>query len=472
MSGYWLARDQGGPAGRAIAFDGRGHILAMAEREVSTRTPRAGWFEQDPEAVVASLAAPAATVMRELTGQRCRGAGLATQRSSIACWDRETGAALSPVISWRDTRAADRLAELALDEAEIHARTGLRVSAHYGASKLRWCLDELAEVRAAAATGRLAFGPLASFLIFRLTRERSLAADPANASRTLLWDLGARRWAPSLIRRFGLPERALPPPAPAGTPLGGLLAAPHVPLVLATGDQSAALFAAGRPRPADVYVNAGTGAFALQLAPWPNDEDRLLTSLLEDRPDTPLYALEGTVNGAGAALDLVARELGIGDWPAAVAAADGAEPPLYLNGHSGLGSPWWQPRFESRWIGDAPPAARLLGVLESIVFMLAANIERLGRQADRQRRLVLGGGLAQSAAFVRRLASVTGLTVHAAAVPEATARGVAWLAAGGPEGWDPPAEEPPVPPRPEPALAARYRRWTRAMSEATGLDPL
>jgi glycerol kinase len=472
MTDFWLALDQGGHAGRAIAFDARGRVLTQAEREVATRRPHPGWYEQDPEPVVASLEEPLAEVLRRLDGQRCLGAGLATQRSSIACWDHRTGTALAPVISWRDTRAAGWLAGQDLDESAIHARTGLRISAHYGASKLRWCLDELAAVRDAAADGRLAWGPLASFLIFRLTRESTLAADPANASRTLLWDLAGRTWVPSLIERFGLPAGALPPPAPAGAPLGHLRLAPDVSLRLATGDQSAALFAAGAPRPDVVYVNAGTGAFALQLAPWPNDEARLLTSLVRDHPRRPTYALEGTVNGAGSALDQVAAESGIVDWPAAVARADGPAPPLYLNGHSGLGSPWWRPRFESRWIGDGTADTRLLAVLESVVFMLTTNIERLARHAAPQRRIILSGGLSRSAPFARRLASLTGLPVERAAVTEATGRGLAWLTAGGPKDWAPPASEPPVTPRPDPGLLERYRRWARAMAEATGLDPL
>lgn len=473
MSGYWLALDQGGHAGRALAFDARGRLLAEASRDVATTQPGPGCVEQDPEAVVDSLRGPAAEVAAQLRGRPCLGAGLATQRSSIACWDRNDGAALAPVISWRDTRAADWLAGLGLDEAAIHAATGLRVSAHYGASKLRWCLDRLPAVGAAEAAGRLAFGPLASFLIFRLTRERTLAADPANASRTLLWDLAGRNWSPGLVRRFGLPAAALPPPAPPRAALGTLADLPATPLRLATGDQSAALFAAGPPRPGDVYLNAGTGAFVLQLADWPNPEDRLLTSLVRDDPARPLYALEGTVNGAGSALDEVAAALALADWPAVLdGAADGPEPPLYLNGHSGLGSPWWRPRFESRWLGDGDPAARLLAVLESVVFMLVTNLRRLARHAAPQERIVLGGGLSRSAPFARRLASLSGLPVVRAETSEATSRGLAWLVADGPESWDTPAPAAPWLPAADAALAARYRRWSRAMAEATGLDPL
>jgi glycerol kinase len=472
MTDYWLALDQGGHAGRAIAFDRHGRVLTRAAREVATATPAPGHYEQDAEAVVASLEEPLAEVVGELGADNCRGAGLATQRSSIACWDRHTGAALGPIISWRDTRHAAWLDALGLDEPGLRAITGLRASPHYGASKLRWCLDNLPAVQAARADGRLACGPLAGFLIARLTAEHRLLVDPGNAARTLLWDLTARDWSGPLLERFGLQAGWLPRPAPAGKPLGTLRLAPSVGLALATGDQSAALYAAGPPAADQVYINAGTGAFALQLAPWPNDEDRLLTTLVRDDPDQPLFALEGTVNGAGAALDAVARTLGVADWPAAVAGLPATAPaPVYLNGHSGLGSPWWVPRFDSHWLDEGTAPARLLGVLESIVFLLATNVRRLAAHGLPQTGIVLGGGLSRAPAFARRLADLTGLPVRVAPAREATALGLARLVAGG-------AMTPPAPPeevtepQPAAALERRYGRWLEAMTEATGFDPV
>jgi glycerol kinase len=472
MTDYWLALDQGGHAGRAIAFDGHGRVLARATREVATATPAPGCYEQDAEAVVASLEEPLAEVIGRLGAANCRGAGLATQRSSIACWDRHTGAPLGPVISWRDTRHADWLDAMNLDERAIRAITGLRASPHYGASKFRWCLDNLRAVQAARDDGRLACGPLAGFLIARLTAEHRLLVDPGNAARTLLWDLTGRDWSGPLLERFGLEAGWLPRPAPAGEPLGTLRLAPSIELALATGDQSAALYAAGPPAADRVYVNAGTGAFALQLAAWPNDEERLLTTLVRDDPGSPIFALEGTVNGAGAALDAVARTLAVADWPAAIAdlPADAAAP-VYLNGHSGLGSPWWVPRFASRWLDEGTAPERLLGVLESVVFLLATNVRRLAAHGAPQTGIVLGGGLSRAPAFARRLADLTGLPVHIAPAREATGLGLARLLAG--RAMTPPAPAHEVTePRPAAALAARYLRWLEAMTEATGCDPV
>ncbi|MGD8977860.1 MAG: FGGY family carbohydrate kinase, partial [Gammaproteobacteria bacterium] len=183
MAEFFLALDQGSHASRAIAFTPSGTLLDREQATVETTNPRPGWFEHDAEALLATVVATVERLLARQPAAACLGAGLATQRSSIVCWDRSTGEPLSPVISWRDTRHQQWLAGLDLDPARVHGITGLRVSAHYGASKLRWCLDHLAPVRAARDQGRLAWGPLASFLIFRLTRERTLAADPDNASR-------------------------------------------------------------------------------------------------------------------------------------------------------------------------------------------------------------------------------------------------------------------------------------------------
>ena len=474
MRGYWLALDQGGHAGRAMAFDESGRLLAEESHDVATDEPAAGWFEQDAEAVVRSLAQPLAAVTSRLGDRRCLGAGLATQRASIACWDRTSGEALAPVISWRDTRRADWLATLALDDDWIRAKTGLRVSAHYGASKLRWCLDELPAVQEALAGGRLAFGPLASFLSFRLTRERTLAADPVNASRTLLWDLEKRRFSDALVERFGLPGEALPPPAPLGAPLGTLDADAAAPLMLVTGDQAAALFAGGEPDPDDIFINAGTGAFALRLGAWPNEARRLLTSLVVEGRNGPRYALEGTVNAAGSALDAVAAELAV---PQGVRrldeiAAAHADPPIYLNGRSGLGSPWWQPVLASRWIGTGPPEARLLGVLDSVVFALQTNIELITRHTGPARRIVLGGGLSRSRTFAQRLADLSGLPIVRPVITEATGLGLAFLVSGGTIPCDRGETSEPVLPGPCPALSGRYRQWREEMARATGLDPV
>ncbi len=470
MSEAFLSIDQGGQSSRVIAFDAGGRALASATVPVATASPGPGRYEQDPESLVDSIQSALRNVCAALPAGAPKRAGMATQRSSIACWDRTTGRALTPVLSWRDTRNGPWLSSLGLDETRVRAITGLRPSAHYGASKLRWCLDHCPDVAAALEGGRLAWGPLASFLVFRLTRERTLAADPANASRTLLMDLETRDWSETMAAAFGLPTGALPSIVREDAPFGTISAAGRpIPLVRCTGDQPAALFADGSPDPATAFVNAGTGAFALQLADWPNAENRLLTSVIRG-DDGLAFALEGTVNGAGAALEAEAEAHGVPGWAEAVASIDpAANLPIFLNGHSGLGSPWWRESFRSRFVGDGEPAARMAAVLESIVFMLAVNLRAIRARIGRQTSVRASGGLSLTDELCQRLADVTDLPVQRPAEIEATARGLAWLGTARHEEWTP-TEGTTFYPRPNPSLLSRFERWRGCMDSALGDD--
>lgn len=470
----YLSIDQGGHASRALAFDARGALQASALRDVGARHPQPDWVEQDPEALVTSLQEVVAQAIAALGARagRIAAAGLATQRSSIVCWDRNTGAALSPVISWQDRRAHEWLAGFAAQADEIHRRTGLRLSAHYGASKLRWCLDNLPAVAAARRAGRLAMGPLASFLLFRLLPEQlPLCADPANAARTLLWNLRTRDWDPWLLELFGIPRAALPRCVPTRHAFGALRAGGRsTPLAIATGDQSAALFALGVPRSDSAYVNIGTGAFIQSVFERPPEAAGLLAGMVYHDVERSVYVLEGTVNGAGAALAWAEQEWRLQDLEAHLPAwlARDGEVPLFLNGIAGLGAPFWVAQFDSRLIGDGEAWQKAVAVAESVVFLLRVNLDILRASAPDLSRLVVTGGLASLDGLCQRLADLSGLTVYRPAQHEATARGTAYLLAGFPAAW--PEEKPGATfaPRPNPELAERYARWRREMDAAIG----
>ena len=309
----YLCIDQGGHASRALVFDGRGMLQASSLREVGVRAPTPDRVEQNPDELVASLQDSIVDAVVSLGNRADQivSAGLATQRSSIVCWDRRTGKALSPVISWQDRRAHQWLDRFSAQASEVHRRTGLRLSAHYGASKLRWCLDHLPAVTAAQREGRLAMGPLASFLLFRLLEEKPLLADPANAARTLLWNIRTMDWDPWLLERFGVPQEPLPRCVPTHHPFGSLhVNERRIPLTVATGDQSAALFSLGAPQPQAAYINMGTGAFIQRAFDHAPEADGLLGMVYRDA-DRTVLVLEGTVNGAGAALQWAEREWGL-----------------------------------------------------------------------------------------------------------------------------------------------------------------
>lgn len=466
----YLAIDQGGHASRALVFDADGNVAAQATVEIGDRRPAPDRVELDAEALLASVRAAIERALAAL-GPRVRelaAAGLAAQRSSIVCWDRQDGRALSPVLSWQDRRAAALLAPLTAQAPAIRDKTGLVLSPHYGASKLRWCLDHLPAVRHAAREQRLACGPLASFLLFHLLAERPFAVDPANAARTLLWNRHTRDWDEALLALFGVPRAVLPASVPTRYGYGHLaLAGRAVPLVICTGDQPAALFALGEPAADRAYVNMGTGAFVQRvLTSAPATDGGLLTGIVYQDQGDVRYAQEGTVNGAGSALQWSKDELGLSDgqWHLHDWLAVESDPPLFLNGISGLGAPFWVPDFRSRFVGTGSPAARAVAVAESIVFLLTANLEALARTAP-VAHLVVTGGLSREDGLVQRLVDLNRLPALRPAEQEATARGLAYLVAGRPSAWPQAAGRRDVP-RDDPALAGRYARWRAALNAA------
>jgi glycerol kinase len=469
----YLVLDQGGSASRALVFDATGHALASARIEVGDARPHPGWVEQDPDAVVASLRDAAEAALAQLDDaqrSRLQACGLECQRSSLVCWDRESSAALSPILSWQDTRAADWLAAQDLDPEAIRALTGLYPNAHFGASKLRWCLDHLEAVQDAAADDRLVFGPLAAFLAYRLLAQRPCVVDPANASRTLLFDLARGDWSERLLQRFGLARRWLPTIARSDADFGELaLSTARLPMRLLSGDQSTAAFAYGEPRAEAAYLNVGTGAFAYRLAGSVPAESKLLRSVVHWN-EAPQYVVEGTVNGAGSALAWFAQRNAIDDVGAALDAAwtgEGAGEVVFLNGIGGLGSPDWKPAFPSRFVGAGDTEAQLVAVAESIVFLVLRNLERLRRVGAACEYVVASGGVSRSDRFCQALADLGGLPVRRPVQCEASARGAAFLLAGRPRDWSVVAEQG-FTPRQDAALAERYRRWQEAMAVVLG----
>lgn len=472
----YLAIDQGTHASRALVLDRRGRIVASGEQEVALARPQADRAEQDGEEIVASVHAAIAQAVATL-GARARdlaAAGLSSQRASAVCWDRASGASLSPIFSWQDRRMHAWIDALAAHGDAVHRKTGLYLSPHYGASKLRWALDHLAAVRQARDAGTLAWGPMVSFLVHRLTKERTFAADPQCAARTQLWNLQARDWDDELLRLFGLPSGFLPRSAQTCERWGTLASSGvEVPLAAVNGDQSAAVFAFGWPEAESAYINVGTSAFVQRaLLRAPGHVPRQLTGIILADGDTTVYMVEGNVNGAGAGLEWLAKSLGIDDLLARL--PEWLERPapalLFLNGIAGLGGPFWRAEFDSRFVGDeAEPWQKAVALVESIAFLLQANIDRMAAYVPPVQRIRVSGGVSRLDALCRRLASLNGVPVHRRDDPEASARGIAYLAAGRPGEWNVGAREDVFAPRADAALRERYRRWRALMAEATGV---
>ncbi len=464
----YLAIDQGSHASRAMVFNQHGDVITQAERAIKTFTPQSGWVEHSPEELLASIRQSTQEAVGALGAKRyqIKAAGLATQRSSIVCWHKESGMALSPILSWQDRRQQHWLEPFTDKKEWLHRKTGLFLSPHYGASKLRWCLDNLADVSAAHAEGKLLAGPLASYLIFNLTEEHLPRADPANASRTLLWNIESQHWDEKLCELFGVPLEILPDCSHSHAVFGHInIDAQSIPLHLVTGDQPAALFAWGRTNDKQLYINIGTGAFIQRITPHPCHSERLLTGIAYQDTQTQHFTLEGTINGAARALqwlNIDALEQMLPEWLDEI-----DTPPLFINTISGLGSPWWLSSLPARFVGTGThsPQAKAVAVVESIAFLIQRNIEEMEQLLPPANDIIVSGGLSQLNGLCQRLANLSGKTVLRPQMCEASARGVAFLTAGQPDHWPGFEAQQTFVPQPKPLFTKRYQTWRKQMAK-------
>lgn len=465
----FLSIDQGGHASRAMVFNTEGEALAHSVHPIQTFHPQPHFVEHEANAVLQSIRDSIRDVIQQL-GQKAQdivAAGLATQRSNVVCWDKYTGEALSPIISWQDTRANQWLSQLGVDRLDIHKTTGLFPSAHYGASKLRWCLDHLASVKQAHTEERLFLGPMSSYLVSQLTQEKHCYVDPVNASRTLLWHLHRKDWDPFLLDTFAIPREALPRCVASAHDFGTLeIEGCHIPLTIVTGDQSSALYAYGDLQFDTAYVNLGTGAFVSRPSGYALlYARRLLTSVIYSRPNDTRYVLEGTINGAGAAIEWLQQQAPVdGLWTKLPQWLERiTDPPLFLNGVAGLGSPYWQADFVSELQPGDDIEAKYVAVIESIAFLINANVQEMLKFASPPQQLQITGGLAQLDGLCQRLADLSRLPIYRPTECEATARGLAYLTAQMPRHWPEQEHGDWFNPGENTVLDSRFLLWEQAM---------
>ena len=471
----YLCLDQGGHASRAIVFNHEGKMVASAYCEIDTEYPAKHFVELNADEVIRSINESITEVLEKIGDKKNQlvSVGLATQRSNIVCWNRKTGKALSPIISWQDRRNTEWLEKLNDKNEEIHKTTGLFLSPHYGASKLRWCIDNIPEVKDALDKKTLALGPMSSFISFHLTKEKTLVVDPVNASRTQLWNLKKHDWDSELLDLFDIPVSALPICVPSIYEYGMIiLDKTTIPLKLVTGDQSAAMYAYGHLQADTAYVNTGTGAFLSRSSgPLALYSRRLLTSIIfQDEENARMqnnYVLEGTVNGAGSALEWLSKQYpdtniynNLAEWLNEI-----EKPPLFLNGVSGLASPFWLPNFVSKFDRQANIKEKAVGVVESIIFLLKACLDEMGKLSSPPEQIQITGGLATLDGLNQRLADLSGLPVYCPTECEATARGTAYLLAKQPTHW--PEHETGVwfKPKDNTELIGRFNEWMSLMLE-------
>lgn len=466
----FLIFDQGGHATRGLVFDESGNIVCRAECAIQTITNNELIVEHDPNEMITSFyrVLDELAVLLDDDFSRISEAGLATQRSSLVCWDKKNGGALTPVISWQDRRALSDLPCYKSENDKIHELTGLYLNPHYGATKMRWCLTHESSLKSPLASGDLCIAPLASFILFHLIEGRPFVVDPANASRTLLMNYKTLSWEASLLALFNIPKSVLPEIVNTQFNYGVLnYKNTNIPLRLCTGDQSAAIFMNGKPKDDDVFINVGTGAFVQQIAVKAPvlSQEKILASVVYANEANKTYVYEGTVNGAGSALDWLAQKEGVESYAAHLDkwSAECESPPIFINGVSGVGSPFWLPKLKSEFLTEASVEDKFIGVLESIVFLIYTNMLAFQNEAGQVRRIQMSGGLSNSRVICQKMADLSSLPVFRAAESEATALGGYFLLRGQSGGEDVDVKGQLILPEANSALKQRYRQWKKRM---------
>ena len=443
-----LAIDQGTTGTTCLVVDADGRVRGRGYCELAQSYPAPGLVEHDAREILATVRVAARDALAQ-AGAAPTAVGITNQRETVVLWERATGRPVAPAIVWQDRRTAARCAALADRAAEIAGRTGLVVDPYFSATKLEWLLGDPA-LRRRAEAGELAAGTIDSWLVWHLTGGRVHATDPTNASRTMLYDIDARRWDPELCDLFGIPAALLPEVRPSlgsfGTAESALLGV-TAPILGVAGDQQAALFGQGAWHPGGAKNTYGTGAFLLL-----NCGDRrppggrgLLTTLACGPRGEPVYALEAAIFVAGAAVQWLRDGLGVlesaADSERLARSIDSTDGVVFVPALTGLGAPDWEPAARGTIVGltRGTTAAHLArAALEAMAFGTADVLDALRAAAgpaladaaagENAGRLRVDGGATANAWLMQFQADVLGLPVERPHVVDSTAMGAAGLA--------------------------------------------
>jgi len=474
MMEHTLVIDQGTHASRCIVFDATGQLMAQSEHPVSIYRQGQQFIEQNPEKILASIYYCIDALKQQDRLKLVTQAALVTQRSTIIGWHKHSGKALSMAISWQDTRASDYLKPLQTQAQEIMNISGLPLSPHYGASKIKWLLENNEACKEAYKKNHLIIAPLSCYLIEQLTGLTDAVVDHVNASRTQLLDINSLNWSDNLLNKFKLDKSILPRLKPCLSEYGQFRHN-NFPLKLVTGDQNAAVFANGIPEQDSILINIGTGAFVLKTTSHLEKKSPMLSGLASSSETENTYVLEGTVNGAGAALEQLYTEINhkhlfeqLPKWFNMI-----THPPLYINTISGLGSPWWNNTIKDFYLNsdnevldqseiDMPEKS--VAIIESIVFLLQHNIEQIAD--SRNSKIIISGGLCKLNGLCQKLADLSTFEVQRFENTEATAKGAAWLLSSN-VNWKESSPTACFKPLLNPALQSRFKRFTEQLSELT-----
>lgn len=445
MKEYILALDQGTSSSRAILFDKAGQPKAVSQKEFTQIFPKPGWVEHNPKEIWSSQASVIAeTISAEgINGSNIAAIGITNQRETTIVWDAESGEPIYNAIVWQDRRTSAYCDTLKKDGRAdlIRSKTGLIIDAYFSATKIRWILENVPGARRKAEEGRLRFGTVDTWLIWKLTRGEVHVTDVSNASRTMLFNIHTLDWDDELLRLFGVPKSMLPQIKSSSEIYGktkGTLFAYEVPIAGIAGDQQAALFGQMCTEPGSVKNTYGTGCFMLMNSGERPimSANKLLTTVAWKIGDKVTYALEGSIFVAGSVIQWLRDGLGI------IRSSSEAEPlaasvpdnggVYFVPALTGLGAPYWDQYATGTLFGitRGTKAGHIVrAALEGIAFQTMDIVNAMQKDAGiTLKELKVDGGASRNNLLMQFQADILGTSVIRPQVTETTALGAAYLA--------------------------------------------
>ena len=491
---YVLALDQGTTSSRALLFDRDGSIRAVAQQEFDQIFPRPGWVEHNPEQIAYSQIAVALQALTKAGAgpSDVAAIGIANQRETTIVWNRETGQPVHNAIVWQDRRTADFCERLRKQGHAplIQQRTGLLIDAYFSGSKIAWILDSVPEARSLAEKGKLAFGTVDTWLVWKLTGGKLHATDISNASRSMIFNIHTGDWDSELLDLLRIPLSMMPSVRSSSEiyeKVRGVAGLEGIPIAGIAGDQQAALFGQQCCQPGMTKNTYGTGCFMLQntggrAVPSSN---QLVTTVAWKINNNTEYALEGSVFIGGAVVQWLRDGLGV------IRKSEEVEPlaksvpdnggVYFVPAFVGLGAPHWDSYARGSIFGitrgtTAGHIAR--AAVQSIAFQVADLLDAMRRDSgDAVKELRVDGGAAANDDLMQFQADILGIPVVRPAVTESTAMGAAYLAGMAVDFWPSGLEalaagkarhfEPRVP---QSQAKAMRDRWNEAVARSKSWD--
>ena len=445
MKKYILALDQGTTSSRAIVFDHDGKICSVAQKEFTQYFPKPGWVEHNPNEIWSSQASVIAESISaiDINGLDIAGIGITNQRETTIVWDVDTEEPIYNAIVWQDRRTADYCDKLKAEGLidTIRKKTGLIIDAYFSGTKIKWILDNVPGARQRAEQGKLRFGNVDSWLVWRLTRGEVHVTDVTNASRTMLFNINTLKWDADLLKLLDIPVSMLPEVKSSSEVYGHTkttIFAHEVPISGIAGDQQAALFGQMCIEPGAIKNTYGTGCFVmLNTGEKPvKSENNLLTTIAWKIGDKINYALEGSIYVGGSVVQWLRDGLcciksssEIEELAASVPDSGGV---FFVPALTGLAAPYWDQHARGTIIGitrGTTTAHIARAALDGIAFQTYDIARAMAKDMGAPlTELKVDGGASRNNLLMQYQANLLGIKVVRPKITETTALGAAYLA--------------------------------------------